>query len=62
MRKGYAYTFNANGRYVETQGGTTFHILRLTDDEMHLVQERADPASGKAVRLNCIYRRAGLFG
>ena len=62
VRKGYAYTFNANGRYVETQGGTTFHILRLTDDEMHLVQERADPASGKAVRLYCIYRRAGLFG
>ena len=61
VREGYAYTFNANGRYVETQGGTTFHILRLTDDEMHLVQERADPVSGKAVRLYCIYRRAGLF-
>ena len=60
VRTGYAYTFNANGRYVETQGGTTFSILRLTADEMHLIQQRYNTAGGSSARLYCVYRQAGL--
>ena len=58
VRTGYAYTFNANGRFVETQGGTTFRILRLMEDEMHVVQIRQEPASGKQTSLYCVYRKA----
>ena len=60
VRTGYAYTFNANGRYVETQGGTTFSILRLAGDEMHLIQQRYNTAGGRSARLYCVYRQAGL--
>lgn len=60
VRTGYAYTFNANGRYVETQGGTTFSILRLAGDEMHLIQQRYNTAGGSYARLYCVYRQAGL--
>lgn len=60
VRTGYAYAFNANGRYVETQGGTTFSILRLAGDEMHLIQQRYNTAGGSSARLYCVYRQAGL--
>ena len=56
-RKGYKYTFNANGRFVETQGGTTFRIISLTADEMHTVQTREAGTDGKQADLYCIYRR-----
>lgn len=58
MRKGYTYTFNANGRFVETHGGTTFRIISLTADEMHTVQTREVSGNGKQTSLYCIYRRA----
>lgn len=56
-RKGYTYTFNANGRYVETQGGTTFRIISLTADEMHMLQTRTWDYGRKHDTLYCIYRR-----
>lgn len=55
VRKAYAYTYRANGFYVETAGETIFRIISLTEKEMRIVQQRHEPATGYRVDLYCIY-------
>lgn len=52
-----AYTYRANGFYVETATGDVIKILSLTANEMITVQRLRPPSGGEHVSLYCVYRK-----
>ena len=56
-RRATAYTYRANGFYVETASGDIIKIVRLTADEMVAVQPLRNTAGVDDVTVYCVYRR-----
>lgn len=56
-RRATAYTYRANGFYVETASGDIIKIVRLTADEMVAVQPLRNTVGVDDVTVYCVYRR-----